>query len=272
MSTAVSYWWPTPRGWKPQSVSAQRPKAASTIPAFMPPGSLPISALASSPRACLISRPRPSSPPKASPPAPLPESRSSWKKAPGPSACTPAGPPLPASPPPAWPSTVSGLPHAPMRASSASSTPTSSTRRRPIDLPAELATLGSVWELAETAVKPYPVCHFIHGCADAAIDLHQQIDAADIVRAEALLPRDTMPIVAEPRDAKIRPANEYEAKFSAQFVVATCLLKGAFGLADLMPAALKDPAVLDLAARVTCTIDPDSAFPAFFSGGVRLQH
>jgi MmgE/PrpD C-terminal domain len=58
---------------------------------------------------------------------------------------------------------------------------------------------------------------------------------------------------------------EYEAKFSAQFVVATCLLKGAFGLADLMPAALKDPAVLDLAARVTCTIDPDSAFPTFFS-------
>jgi 2-methylcitrate dehydratase PrpD len=141
----------------------------------------------------------------------------------------------------------------------------------PIDLPAELATLGSVWELAETALKPYPVCHFIHGCADAAIELHQQIDCADIVRAEALLPRDTMPIVAEPHDAKIRPTNEYEAKFSAQFVVATCLLKGAFGLADLMPAALKDPTVLDLAARVTCTIDPESAFPTFFSGGVRLH-
>src|SRR6202048_1006442 len=98
---------------------------------FHATGSLPISALASSPRACLISRPRPSSPPKASPPAPLPESRSSWKKSPGPSACTPAGPSLPASPPPAWPSTVSRLPLPPMRASAASSTPTSSTRRRP---------------------------------------------------------------------------------------------------------------------------------------------
>jgi len=29
--------------------------------------------------------------------------------------------------------------------------------------------------------------------------------------------------------------------------------------------------LLDLAARVTCTIDPESAFPAFFSGGVRLH-
>ena len=141
----------------------------------------------------------------------------------------------------------------------------------PIDVGAELVSLGTVWELAETAMKPYPVCHFIHGCADAAIELHAEIGGAAIERAEALLPRDTMPIVAEPHAAKIRPANDYEGKFSAQFVVATCLLRGAFGLADLMPDALADPEVLDLAARVTCAADPDSAFPAAFSGGVRLQ-
>jgi 2-methylcitrate dehydratase PrpD len=87
---------------------------------------------------------------------------------------------------------------------------------------------------------------------------------------EAYLPRDTMPIVAEPAAAKVNPTNEYEAKFSAQFVVATCLIKGAFGLADLMPAALKDGVVLDLTRRVTCKVDPDTAFPAYFSGGVRI--
>ena len=141
----------------------------------------------------------------------------------------------------------------------------------PIDVPAELATLGTVWELAETAMKPYPVCHFIHGCADAAIELHAEIAGVPISRVEALLPRDTMPIVAEPHAAKIRPANDYEGKFSAQFVVATCLLRGAFGLADLMPGALSDPAILDLAARVACAIDPDSAFPKSFSGGVRVH-
>lgn len=140
----------------------------------------------------------------------------------------------------------------------------------PIDLGAELNSLGEVWELAVTAIKPYPVCHFIHGCADAAIELHAEIDAADIASVEAYLPRDTMPIVAEPAAAKTNPTNEYEAKFSAQFVVATCLIKGAFGLADLMPAALKDPVVLDLTRRIICTIDPDTAFPAYFSGGVRV--
>jgi len=140
----------------------------------------------------------------------------------------------------------------------------------PIDLNAELASLGEIWELAETAIKPYPVCHFIHGCADAAIELRAGINPADIASVEAYLPRDTMPIVAEPAAAKTRPTNEYEAKFSAQFVIATCLIKGAFGLSDLMPAALVDPVVLDLTLRVTCAIDPDTAFPTYFSGGVRV--
>jgi len=140
----------------------------------------------------------------------------------------------------------------------------------PIDLSAELASLGRVWQLVDTAIKPYPACHFIHGCADAAIELHDQVSPDDIARVEAFLPRDTMPIVAEPATAKIRPTNEYEAKFSAQFVIATCLRKGGFGLADLQPAALADPATLDLAARVTCEVDPDSAFPTYFSGGVRV--
>jgi 2-methylcitrate dehydratase PrpD len=140
----------------------------------------------------------------------------------------------------------------------------------PIDLGAELDSLGEGWELANTAIKPYPVCHFIHGCADSAIELHGEINPRDIASVEALLPRDTLPIVAEPSEAKVVPANEYEAKFSAQFVVATCLIKGAFGLADLMPAALKDAAVLDLARRVICSVDPDTAFPAYFSGGVHV--
>ena len=141
----------------------------------------------------------------------------------------------------------------------------------PIDVPAELRSLGSVWELAESAIKPYPVCHFIHGCADAAIALHAEIDPADIVSAEALLPQDTLPIVAKPILQKRRPGNEYDAKFSAPFVVATCLLQGAFGLADLLPTALARPDVLDLAGRITCRADPDSLFPRAFSGGVRLS-
>jgi 2-methylcitrate dehydratase PrpD len=138
----------------------------------------------------------------------------------------------------------------------------------PIDFGTELNSVSDVRELADTAIKPYPICHFSHRCADAAIELHAQISSADIASVEAYLPRATMRIVAEPAAAKTKPNNEYEAKVSAQFFVATRLIKGAFGLADLIPVALTDLGVLDLTRRVVCAIYPDTAFPAYFSGGV----
>ena len=130
--------------------------------------------------------------------------------------------------------------------------------------------LGEIWRFGETALKPYPVCHFIHGCADAAIELHGQIGDAEIVAVRAFLPQPTLHIVAEPAEQKARPTTDYEGKFSAQFVVASCLLKGAFGMADLTPQALADPAIRALAQKVKCEADPDSAFPTYFSGGVEV--
>jgi 2-methylcitrate dehydratase PrpD len=130
--------------------------------------------------------------------------------------------------------------------------------------------LGEAWRFGDTALKPYPVCHFIHGCADAAIELHGQFAAEDIVGVTAWLPQPTLHIVAEPAEAKERPTTDYEAKFSAQFVVAACLVKGRFGLPDLQPEALADPEVRALALKVRCEADPDTAFPTYFSGGVEV--
>jgi 2-methylcitrate dehydratase PrpD len=130
--------------------------------------------------------------------------------------------------------------------------------------------LGETWHFAETALKPYPVCHFIHGCADAAIELNGEIAGAEIASVTAFLPQPTLHIVAEPAEAKENARTEYEAKFSAQYVVAACLLKGRFTLPDLLPDALADAAVQALARRVRCLADPESAFPTFFSGGVEI--
>ncbi|MBW8754172.1 MAG: MmgE/PrpD family protein [Sphingomonadales bacterium] len=130
--------------------------------------------------------------------------------------------------------------------------------------------LGEVWHFGETALKPYPVCHFIHGCADAAIELYPEIGGTKIEGVKAYLPQPTLHIVAEPAEAKENATTEYEAKFSAQFVIAACLLKGFFGLPDLLPGALADPSVQALAKHVKCFEDPDTAFPTFFSGGVEV--
>ena len=131
--------------------------------------------------------------------------------------------------------------------------------------------LGEVWMMEETALKPYPVCHFIHGAADAALSLRPQIDGAEIASVDIFLPNDTLKIVAEPIEQKRNARNEYEAKFSAPFVVASTLLNGRFGLADLTEAAIAAPVVQDLARRCTCHADPKSRFPEFFSGGVRVN-
>jgi 2-methylcitrate dehydratase PrpD len=134
------------------------------------------------------------------------------------------------------------------------------------------AGLGTRWDLADTAIKPYPVCHFIHGAADAAIALHAEIpDPSAIAAIRVLIPGPTLPIVAEPVADKARPQTDYAAKFSAPFVVATCLLLGRFGLQELRPEALADPRVLALCARARCEADPDTAFPAYFSGGVEVE-
>lgn len=130
--------------------------------------------------------------------------------------------------------------------------------------------LGKVWRFGDTALKPYPVCHFIHGCADAAIELHSRFAIEDVVGVTAFLPQPTLHIVAQPAAAKERPTTDYEAKFSAQFVVAACLINGRFGLPDLQPDALADARVRALALKVKCEADADTAFPTYFSGGVEV--
>lgn len=131
--------------------------------------------------------------------------------------------------------------------------------------------LGSRWMMKDTALKPYPVCHFIHGAADAALELHGEIAGSEIVSVDILLPQDTLKIVAEPIDAKRNPANEYDAKFSAPFVIASTLLHGRFGLAHLSDTALADAGIRAVMAKCSCEADPDSLFPEYFSGGVVVR-
>ncbi len=132
--------------------------------------------------------------------------------------------------------------------------------------------LGERWDLVDTAIKPYPVCHFIHGAADAALLLREELpDLGAIRKIRIRLPAPTLPIVAEPVASKARPQTEYAAKFSAPYVVATCLQRGRFGLAELEPSAMTNSAVLDLCARSICEVDAETGYPTYFSGGVEVE-
>ena len=122
----------------------------------------------------------------------------------------------------------------------------------------------------ESAIKPFPTCHFTHAVADAALELRRThgLAADDIGRIRVLVPEDVIPIVVEPVAAKRRPVSDYDAKFSAQFIAAACFVRGRFGLAELEDEALADPAILALADKVDCAADPDADFPRVYPGAV----
>ena len=133
------------------------------------------------------------------------------------------------------------------------------------------AGLGSVWEIENVAVKPFPACHFVHGCADAAIALHRAgVDPARVRAIRALVPEGVVKAVCEPLAAKRRPKNDYDAKFSIPYAVASGLARGRLGLAELAPAALAEPGIEALMDKVEYAIDEGSTFPRHYSGEVRV--
>lgn len=138
------------------------------------------------------------------------------------------------------------------------------------DLSLATRDLGTVWELMETAIKPFPACHFTHGAIDAALALAGDIDGTAVERITVRLPREVMPVVCEPEDNKKRPANSYDAQFSIPFLVAAAIRRGRVSLAEIEGDALRDPEILDLAGRVDCEPDPDSPYPKSYSGEVSI--
>lgn len=139
--------------------------------------------------------------------------------------------------------------------------------------PAPFETLGATWETLAAGFKPYPCCHYLHAYLDCALALRRAhgLTADAVASVECLVPGGEVPIVCEPREAKLRPRTPYDAKFSLPFSLAAALVDGAIGLDTFAPGRLGDERVLALAARVGHRVDPDSRFPDGFPGWVRLR-
>jgi 2-methylcitrate dehydratase PrpD len=143
----------------------------------------------------------------------------------------------------------------------------------PIDLDKAVAGLGDTWEMLKVGIKPYPVCHFTHAFADAALELRtkHQLRSEDIESVTCLVPSTIVPVVCEPAEAKLTPRSDYDAKFSLPYIVATVLTRGRFTLEELEAPALQDPDSLALAQKVSYEIDPNSTFPKYFHGEVIIR-
>jgi 2-methylcitrate dehydratase PrpD len=140
-------------------------------------------------------------------------------------------------------------------------------------LEAQIADLGRRWETPRIAFKPYPACHFVHSCLDAAASLlaQQPVAAKEIDRIVVAVPGPGIPLVLEPREAKCDPRTEYDAKFSLQYSIAALVVHGHVGLDTYSEQAIRDPAVLALASRVEHVQRPFPTYPRSFPGWVRIE-
>jgi 2-methylcitrate dehydratase PrpD len=140
-----------------------------------------------------------------------------------------------------------------------------------IDLSKMTDGLGQRWELMLTAIKPYPTCHFTHGVIDCALALRDRAPLDRIARIEAAVPMEVHTTICQPEANKRRPRNDYDAKFSTHYLVATALKHGKLGLAELSDDHLADAQVHALMDRTSCSEYGAGPFPAAYSGRLTIE-
>jgi 2-methylcitrate dehydratase PrpD len=138
------------------------------------------------------------------------------------------------------------------------------------DYDALIGDFGARWAAETLAFKPYPCGTMTHPFIDCARRLGARgIDPGAIRELVCEVGEGTVHRLWEPLAAKQRPANGYAGKFSTPYCIAAGLVRGNVGLGDFTDAAVKDPAVLAVAARVRYVVDPDNPYPKSFTGHIR---
>jgi len=140
------------------------------------------------------------------------------------------------------------------------------------DLDLVTRDLGSAWQLPEVLIKLRPSCFFNHPVINSTLALVEQHDLKpeQIRSIKALVPAAGVHTVCEPRALKVAPRDLEAAQFSVHYSAAAAAVRRRFGLEEMRPESLRDPAILALAERVEYAPDPQSNFPAHYCGGVEI--
>jgi len=137
------------------------------------------------------------------------------------------------------------------------------------DFAAVTEGFGVRWVTETLAFKLYPCGTMTHPYIDCARRLGRRLGAEDVVEMVCDVGEGTVHRLWEPLAAKQHPANGYAGKFSTPYCVAAGFLRGNVALSDFSDAAVRDPAVLALAAKVRYRIDPQNPYPKNFTGHIR---
>jgi 2-methylcitrate dehydratase PrpD len=109
------------------------------------------------------------------------------------------------------------------------------------------------YRILRKGFKPYPVCWGINSSADAALALREKghLTAADVTRVRITISEMSRRMIGGPRTASL-----LDAQMSVTYAVAAILVRGHLDLRDFEDAALADPAVHAMMARIDLIVDP----------------
>ena len=129
---------------------------------------------------------------------------------------------------------------------------------------------GERWVSEALAFKPYPCGTMTHPYIDCARRLAARgIDPDAVGELVCEVGEGTVHRLWEPLADKQHPSNGYGGKFSTPYCIAAALVRGNVGLGDFTDAAVKDPRVLAVAAKVRYIVDADNPYPNNFTGHIR---
>jgi 2-methylcitrate dehydratase PrpD len=133
--------------------------------------------------------------------------------------------------------------------------------------------LGTVFELMNTAVKPYPSCRYGHAGIDGVLALRAEynLKPEEVESITYGLSNAGLLLVGVPAEKRANPQNVVDAQFSGPFVLSCALATGAMGWDSY--GELQNPAVRALLAKVSCVHDDamQAEFPTNMSGTVTIH-
>lgn len=137
----------------------------------------------------------------------------------------------------------------------------------------KLSELGKQWEIPRLTFKSYPCGSISHPYMDCALRIKQKHSPPPDQILEVICRTAEGPVhrLWEPLADKEKPVSSYGAKFSLPFSIAVMLVRGRAGLEEFSDAAIKDPKLLDLAAKVRYEVDPAIDYPRHFEGHVQVR-
>jgi 2-methylcitrate dehydratase PrpD len=132
--------------------------------------------------------------------------------------------------------------------------------------------LGKIFEGAHVSFKPWPSCRGTHAYIEGTLQILEEHPLKPVeIKKINLTVNSLNKMLCEPLENKKNPVTAIEAKFSLPFTVATAVVHGKVTFDHFSSRALSDPAVLELARKVSYQVDESLSLRQATQGFLQIE-